>query len=104
MDNTEQQQPPASPARDAIVRAVIAEGVSLAALGLLIWVMGSGGVRLRHLVWRARQHAGRGRRAEDAAVGELRADISRWEHGQRSPEQPPAKKTRGGGCGCGGAS
>jgi len=99
---TEQEQPTAAAAAaaDAFTRAVIAEGVSLAALALAIWLMGGGGVRLRHLVWRARQYAGRRGRAEDAAVNELRADISAYEHSQAAA----TKRRRAGGCGCAGAS
>jgi hypothetical protein len=91
--------PASSAAADAFTRAVIAEAVSLGALALAIWLMGGGGIRVRHLMWRARQYAGRRGRAEDAAVNELRADISRYEHGQAAKPKP-----RAGGCGCAGAS
>lgn len=40
-------------------------------------------VWLQHQVWRLRQRLTRHRRAEDDAVAELRAAISRWEHEQR---------------------
>lgn len=94
---SEQEQAPpaaAAAAADALTRAVIAEGVSLAALGLVIWLMGPGGRHLRHLVWRVRQYAQRSARAEDAAVAELRTDISAYEHAAA------AESRRGGGCGC----
>ena len=37
---------------------------------------------LNHQAWRFRQQAGRRSRLEDAAVAELRRDISRYEHGE----------------------
>lgn len=104
----EQTPRPAGELREVLLRAAVAEGVSLLALGLVVWLMGGGGIRLRHLAWRARQYAGRARRAEDAAVGELRADISAWEHGQAaaptsSISDQPGRKSSSGGCGCAGA-
>lgn len=39
---------------------------------------------LSHQAWRFRQATGRRRQAEEAAVAELRRDISRYEHGQAS--------------------
>ena len=43
-------------------------------------------VWLQHQAWRLRQHLGRRRRAEDDAVAELRAAISRWEHEQQASQ------------------
>ena len=37
---------------------------------------------VNHQAWRLRQLAGRRQATEDAAVAELRRDISRYEHGQ----------------------
>lgn len=66
------------------VQVMIArEAVSLAALGVLL-IMLHPGVQgwLRHQAWRLRQHGRRRQQAEDAAVAELRRDISRYEHGE----------------------
>jgi hypothetical protein len=39
---------------------------------------------LNHQAWKLRQQAGRRDRLEDAAVAELRRDISQYEHGEAS--------------------
>lgn len=59
------------------------EVISLIGCGVLL-VMLHPGVQtwLQHQAWRARQRLRRGTDTEEAAVAELRRDISRYEHGE----------------------
>jgi hypothetical protein len=70
-------------AADQIKLMAAREVISLIGCGVLL-VMLHPGVQawLQHQVWRIRQAAGRGQAAENAAVAELRRDISRYEHGE----------------------
>jgi hypothetical protein len=59
------------------------ELASLAGCAVLLLMLHPGVHRwLEHQAWRIRQQARRGQVAEDAAVAELRRDISRYEHGE----------------------
>jgi uncharacterized iron-regulated membrane protein len=59
------------------------EIVSLAGCAVLLLMLHPGVHRwVEHQAWRLRQQARRREVAEDAAVAELRRDISRYEHGE----------------------
>lgn len=75
------ERPPT--AADQIKLMAAREVISLIGCGVLL-VMLHPGVQawLQHQAWRFRQLAARGQAAEDAAVAELRRDISRYEHGE----------------------
>lgn len=79
MSETERQQS----AADEIKLMAAREAMSLAGCAVLL-IMLNPSVRqwLEHRVWRVRQWHQRGQAAEDAAVAELRRDISRYEHGE----------------------
>ena len=65
-----------------MTRALIFEVVSLAGTALALWYLGPGKTVIDHWIWRVRKMAGRKQGAEDAAVAELRRDISAYEHGE----------------------
>ena len=63
-------------------RALISEGIALAAMALVLWYMGPGRILVSGLAHRARMiMAGHGTEI-DAKVEQFRAEVSRWEHEQ----------------------
>lgn len=69
--------------RDELQMMAAREIVSLIGCVVLVLMLQPGVHRwLEHQAWRWRQGRRRAELAEDAAVAELRRDISRWEHGE----------------------
>lgn len=69
--------------RDELQLIAARELVSLAGCAVLLLLLSPPVHRwAQHQAWRLRQHHTRAALAEDAAVAELRRDISRYEHGE----------------------
>lgn len=71
---------------DEIKLMAAREVMSLAACAVLLIALHPGVHRwISHQAWRLQQWQRRGQVTEDAAVAELRRDISRYEHGETLP-------------------
>lgn len=69
--------------RDELQMIAAREVISLIGCVVLVLMLQPGVHRwLEHQAWRIRQSRRRAELAEDAAVAELRRDISRYEHGE----------------------
>lgn len=80
-------------------RALLAEGIALAAMGVVMWYMGPGRIWVSGLAHRAKAMMGARADAIDVQVSQFRAEVSRWDHEQAA--QQDRRPGRGGPCGCG---
>lgn len=85
------EQERSTAARDALVASLIGYGVQIAILVGFSAVV-SRRYWLEHARWRFGQWRTKGERAESAALAELRADISRIEHGGAMPRGGPTER------------
>lgn len=79
-------------------RALVTEGIGLAAMAAVLWYMGPGKIWVSGLLHRYRTMAGARGSAIDAQVEQFRAEVSRWDHEQAA--RPDRNPGRGGPCGC----
>jgi hypothetical protein len=80
-------------------RALITEGIALAAMAAVLWYMGPGKLIAAGLLHRARTAMGARATLIDVQVDQFRAEVSRWDHEQAAKQDRRAG--RGGPCGCG---
>jgi hypothetical protein len=68
--------------RAVLHRALISEGIALAALAVMLWYMGPGKIWASGVVHRARTMMGTRNSVIDVQVQQFSAEVSRWEHEQ----------------------
>lgn len=80
-------------------RALVTEGIALAAVAAVLWYTGPGKIWIGGLFRRAEIYMESRRSAVDVQVAAFASEVSRWDHEQAA--QQDRRPGRRGPCGCG---